>query len=144
MITFDRDAVALWVAKRAQCPLTEGMQAIGYAKDGEIIAGVMYNHYTGKAVDASIVIEKMVVDRRFWEIIFDYPFNQLGVEKIICYVSSGNQKSLNLAEKLGFKVSGRIPDVYEDGDMLIVTLVRQDCEWLRSEHVEESENTESA
>ena len=64
-------------------------------------------------------------------ITFDYPFNQLGVKKLIGQVPSSNLKALEFDKKLGFKEEARISDVFPDGDLIVLSMRREDCRWLK-------------
>ena len=140
MMSYNVPAVAKWVSDQIGCPMTQGMSVIGYVTEDRIVAGVIYNYYTGKAVDAAIAVARGAwLPKQFWHQIFDYPFNQLGVDKIVIYVNSSNKPSLKLATKLGFTFVSVIPDIYEDGDLVIGTLVKEECTWLRSSHGTEVE-----
>jgi len=75
---------------------------------------------------------------------FDYPFRQLEVDKIIVQMSSSNIKSSNLAKRLGFELEAQIKDAYPDGDRLIYTLTKDNCKWLKRPEHEESKDSQSA
>jgi RimJ/RimL family protein N-acetyltransferase len=48
----------------------------------------------------------------------DYAFNIMGVDKVYAPIRPENQASRNVAEKLGFKVSGEYIKHYNGKDML--------------------------
>ena len=132
MLINDPHIVAPWVMERTGDDFPMGVQAaIGY-KDGDTItAGVVFDHYTGPCVTATIAVDHKRLPRQLIHTMFAYPFKQLGVKKIIVYVNESNHESYNLAERLGFQVEAVIGDVYDDGDMLIMTMNKSDCSWLR-------------
>lgn len=136
MILISRiDIIGPYVASRCNCPLpADGATALGLW-DGKVVAGVMYERFTGKSVVASIAVDdpKRLTREWLWAI-FDYPFNQLGVSKILVHVCSSNEASAHLARRFGFKTVAVVPEVYEDGDMIIMELVRNDCKWLEKPH----------
>jgi RimJ/RimL family protein N-acetyltransferase len=132
MLIVNSAHVAHWVSIRIEGMFpSQGATSIGDIRDGKIVGGVVFDSYTGASIVASIAFDKVGWSRKFIWAIFDYPFNQLGVSKIIAYAHYWNVKSLNLLRKMGFKQEGRIKDVYEDGDMLIMTLTKNDCIWLK-------------
>jgi RimJ/RimL family protein N-acetyltransferase len=92
----------------------------------------VYDHYTGPCVTATIAVDNKTLHRAFIDAILRYPFEQLEVDKIIVYVNSSNVKSLELARGLGFNVEAEITGVYPDGDMLILSLHKDDCSWLEN------------
>jgi len=126
-----------WIVGRGDCCVPSGgATGIGWVKDGKIVAGVMYEEFTEASIHATIVVEAPLV-REFLYKIFDYPFNQIGVAKIIVQISSANGASENLALRLGFTLEARIKDAYPDGDRLIYTMTKDKCKWLESEHEKE-------
>jgi len=126
-----------WIVGRGDCCVPSGgATGIGWVKDGKIVAGVMYEEFTEASIHATIVVEAPLV-REFLYKIFDYPFNQIGVAKIIVQANTSNVESVNLAKRLGFTEEGCIKGAYLDGDRIILTMTRNECKWLESEHEKE-------
>jgi RimJ/RimL family protein N-acetyltransferase len=122
-----------WVMERTQDNFPRGAEAaLGAEIDGELVAGVVYDHYTGPCVTATIAIDHKNLPLPMIDAMFRYPFEQLEVEKIIVYVNSANIESLELARRLGFDVEAEIVGVYPDGDMLILSLYKDECKWLEN------------
>ena len=128
----DKDCVSQWVADHDAGDFPIGcFAAIGATDENDkIVAGVVYDHYTKRCVTATIAVEKKNLPRRLIRAIFKYPFEQLGVDKIIVYVNEANAASVCLASRLGFLLEGRIEGVYPDGDMLIMSVNKTNCVWL--------------
>ena len=130
MITTDKDYVGPWIAKELDMVWTaENSATIGLIKDNELIAGVWYEDFNGRSVTCHIVI-KGQINRQFLTIIFDYPFVQLGVNKIIGPVKSNNLIAIKFDEKLGFKEEARLLDVFPDSDLIFFTMAKADCRFL--------------
>ena len=131
MLIFDNRVTAPWVMQRAGCSISSDCQTIGQVLDDKIVAGVMFENYTGPAITGTIAVEKdYAMSREFVRAIFDYPFKQLECRTILASASSGNTRSKNLLEHMGFVRTATIPGVYEDGDMDIYVLKREDCRFL--------------
>lgn len=132
MLTNDKEWVRSWIEGRTDAEFpADIMAAIGLVDGNDgLVAAVVYDHYTESCVTATIVIEKCKITRTMIRAMFRYPFEQLGVGKIIAYVNSANAASRKFVERLGFVIEGCIKDVYPNGDMLILGLVKSDCEWL--------------
>jgi RimJ/RimL family protein N-acetyltransferase len=102
-------------------------------KDGMAVTrgGIIIQNYN----KASIYLHMAGFDGRWintdmlW-ITFDYPFNQLKVRKILCPIPSKNTRSLAINLRLGFKIEARIADVFPDDDMILTSIVRENCRWL--------------
>lgn len=60
-------------------------------------------------------------------VIFDYPFRQLGVEKVICPIVETNTRSIRLCEKMGFSRETTLSDAHPDGDIHLYSLKRSEC-----------------
>ena len=139
MLTNDLALVAPFVANAVGCPIHDrGNAALGWIRDDEVIAGVMYEHYTGASIEATIAVAPgAVLVPGFVKIIFDYPFKQLGVNLILISVAESNWKSRSLVEKLGFKKEAEIVGVYPDGAKIIYTMTPSQCRWLENENGQE-------
>lgn len=108
-------------------------QAISCLEDGEIIAGVVYDLYNGRSVNAHIWVHPDRTPSRAWyAAIFDYPFNRLGVDKIVGSVASGNSAARKLDEHFGFELEAVVRGYSEDGDLLLYTMTRAQCRVLNS------------
>lgn len=101
---------------------------------GVPIAGVAYDGYNGHIIMAHIWIDKGRKPSKEWlAAIFDYPFNKLGVKKIVGQVRSSNGQALEIDEHFGFGHEARISDFYENGDSLeVLTMTRAQCMILNS------------
>ena len=121
------DLVGQWVCEKiGSAWFAEGSACIGETRDEKLVSGVFYNHYNGASIFATIATERSL-SRSFIKAILNYPFEVLKVNCIIVQVSSKNVKSLKLANHLGFKQIGCIPSAMTDGDMVILSLVKQQC-----------------
>jgi RimJ/RimL family protein N-acetyltransferase len=131
MLTFDKDLVGQWVARHTSSTFTpENSSCIGLLdKDGQLIAGVWYESYNKVSIMAHIAIQGRI-NREFLFTIFDYPFVQLGVNKIIGPVNSNNLDALKLDDNFGFEEEARIKDAYPDGDMVLLSLTKDKCRFL--------------
>ena len=132
MITSDHDKHARAIAKAVGVFFNpECDHAIIRTEGDELLGGVIYQGYTGASIRAHIAgFKPRWIDKDTLWIIFDYPFTQLGVRKIIGHVHSTNLKALDFNRKLGFKEEARIEGVFRDADLVIMSMRREDCRWL--------------
>lgn len=71
--------------------------------------------------------------RDWFGAIFDYPFNRLGVYKIIGQVSSANLDARKLDEHFGFRLECEIEGFYKGGhNLMVYTMTRGQCRVLTS------------
>lgn len=101
-------------------------------REGNLLGGVIYESMISNAIfmhQGSFSRNWMSPDA-LW-LFFDYPFNQLGVDKVIGTVPSSKPELVAFNEKLGYKVECSIKDAYKDGDLVIMTMRRHECRWLK-------------
>lgn len=131
-ITFDARFVGPLVFGRlnkAWAP--EGRHAIGMFRGREFMAGVVYEDFTNFACTAHIVVEKPTIWlRSFLRAAFWYPFDQLGLQLMLGPVPGYNEAALRLDKWMGFKEQARIPGVYGEHDLVILSMKRDECRWL--------------
>lgn len=118
--------VARWVCGKLSSCYQEGAQGIGLEKDGSLVAGVCYDNFNKQAITAHIVVEGRMTPT-FLSVIFDYPFRQLGVEKVICPIAETNSKSIRLCSKMGFEREATLSDAHPEGDIYLYSLKRSKC-----------------
>jgi len=139
VLTSDFPRVAAFVADRAQCAVpSSGSAAIGWLRDEDLVAGVLYEHFTGASITATIALEPgaVMVRQLLWAILH-YPFKQFGVDKVLAFVNESNWKSRTWLEKAGFTLETQVGDVYPDGAMMIYTMTKARCRWLEKENGQE-------
>ena len=100
--------------------------------DGALLGGVIYNGYTGAAMNIHIAAFSSVwINIDMLWVCFHYPFVQLNLSKLVGQVPSSNSIALEFDLKIGFKEEARVKDVFPDGDLVIVSMRREDCKWLK-------------
>jgi len=128
-ITTDH-AVGHWVAARIEGGYhEERSRAIGLMKNGEYVAGVIYENWNKRSIFCHIAIDGQITPS-YLAAIFDYPFNVCGVEKIIVSVFDTNAKSLTLVKKMGFKEEAKLQDAQPNGDIVLLVLNKSNCRFL--------------
>lgn len=137
-VIFDqRERVSRWVVARVGGALHDQQQAIGYERDGELIAGCLFDRYVGRAICMHVAGEGLWCRPEFLKHCFGYVFNQLQCTKAIGLVDSANTKARRLDEHLGFRLEATVTDGAEGGDLLIYTMTRAECPWLGESHGQE-------
>jgi RimJ/RimL family protein N-acetyltransferase len=132
MLISSFETVAEWVAERAGCSIPNYGAGLGMLnKAGDLVAGVMYENYTGASVTATIAINKgTIISKDFMRVIFDYPFQQLGVKKLFAMIAASNQSSIDFVTRCGFIEETRVKDYYESGDAIVFACTPESCRWL--------------
>lgn len=60
-----------------------------------------------------------------------YVWLQCQCRRVTAIIAVGNEKSLNLAQRLGFQEEGLLKNWYASGDAKILGLLREDCTWFK-------------
>jgi hypothetical protein len=122
-----------WVMSRASGVFVPGIDVVFMAHRGQTrLGGFVFSGY----LHASIQVH-MAGDDPHWcsrdlmWTIFDYAFNQLAVRKVIAAVASTNEIAMAQDLRAGFQIEGRIKHAVPDGDLIILTMERHQCRWLK-------------
>ncbi len=130
--------VVQWVATRTNEFGNFGAAVgIGWARNGELVAGVAYNEFNGVNINAHIASSgRHWLTRDFLWAIFDYPFRQLGVQRITGLVGEGNAAARRFDEHLGFTLETKLTGAHPTGDLLVYVMWKHDCRWLEKNHAQ--------
>ena len=135
-LCLDAEIVGPWVASRTGGTWSPGRgTAIGKLDDqGNLIAGVLYEDWNGANIMCHIAGEGNWASRRFLNVIFDYPFNQLKVKRITVPVGSTNIKSIHLVTRMGFALESTLAQAIPGGDLHLFRMFRSECQYLRGKY----------
>jgi RimJ/RimL family protein N-acetyltransferase len=124
---------AALIAERAELIFNPAAdKVISRSKDNELLGGVVYQGYTGASIKMHVAgIPGYWLSKNMLWLCFDYPFNQLGCKKVFAQIPFTNTKSVDFARRLGFKYEVIVKDVFPDGDLLVLSLYRENCRWLK-------------
>lgn len=111
----------------------EGNTGIGIEENGILQVGIMYEGFTGE--NGSIIMHSRcdnpkATSKRFYWMIFDYPFNQLKVRRCTVYINTNNVHAIALDRRLGFKYEATLENYFPDGDAVIYRMYRHECRWI--------------
>ena len=125
-----------WAWKRmgSECWSSSGRSALGRIdNNGNVLWACIYDNYEpGGSIQMHIAIDDPKnVSRQAITAVFEYPFYQLGVKKVLGFVNSENHTALSFDMRLGFQIEAVIKDVYDMGDLYILSMTREQCRWLK-------------
>lgn len=124
--------IADWIFRNihgGQAPSVDAV--IGLASDTGLIAGVAFTDNNGRSIGAHIAsVGNGWLTREFLWAIFFYPFEVLGVNKILVQTDSENSKALRFIAHMGFTVEHVIKDAGPQNDMFITSMDKSQCKWL--------------
>ena len=134
-LTATTDVVRVLDFVRTLMPIdaVEGMEALGIERDGELVAGVIYEGFSKHNVwmHVAAVPGSGWLNRSTLKLFFTYPFDQMGVRRVSAYVYASNTAACRFDEHLGFKreatLTGAAPD---GGDVIIYAMWRKDCRYV--------------
>lgn len=132
--------VGLWVGERMEGIFpAERSVAIGLEKDGQLVAGTVYENWNGRSVVCHIAWER--VTPTYVAAVYDYAYNVCGVDKIIGPISSNHTRALRLVRKMGFSEEARLKDAAPDGDIVLMTLTPERCRFLEPRYGQKISST---
>lgn len=123
-----------FVRRHTPLQAVAGMKGIGLEVDGELVAGVIYESFNGNNVWMHVAISDggRHLTRSALRNCFDYPFNQMGVQRITGYVEASNTAARRFDEHLGFRQEAVLSGAASDGgDVIIYVMRREDCRYLK-------------
>lgn len=128
----DRD-VARFVAAHSRFFVAELLPyaAIGWERDGQLVAGVVFDNYVPPNIDMHIAGVGPWCAPRFFGECFRYPFEQLQVARVTSRTAADNTAALRFVRAIGFREEGRIREAIEGGlDLIILGMLKRECRWL--------------
>lgn len=108
--------------------------------EGELLGGVIFTAYTGASIHMHVAgFQPGWINNDMLWAAFHYPFVQLGCKVVFGQVPETNSKALEFNKKLGFSEVVHIQDVFPDGGLILLSMRREDCRWLklRPRHLKE-------
>jgi hypothetical protein len=134
MIVFDNIEHGFKIATAIPRPFNPDIDKVisKVTPEGNLMGGVIYDGFTGGCIfmHQAGFSKNWLVGDMMW-IVFDYQFNQLHVNKVAGTINSNNKELLDFNLRLGFKEEARIKNAYRDGDMVVLTMERAACRWLK-------------
>lgn len=135
-----RERVAAWVSGQLSGDARPDPRAyaIGVEEDGELIAGILYDTWSGRNIFmhvAALPGKNWITRELLWHA-FNYAFNVAGVDRITGPVRETNMAVRKFDEHLGFAEECRLKGAEEDGsDTVIYCMWKQDCRFLGAGYV---------
>ena len=124
----------VWAYVRSQVRVeaTSGMRGLGLERDGELIAGVLYEGWNGHNVWMHVATtpgKKWTLE--FLRYCFHYPFIELGCRRVSGYVEASNAAARRFDEHLGFQQEAVLRGAASDGgDVILYVMWRKDCRYV--------------
>jgi RimJ/RimL family protein N-acetyltransferase len=109
------------------------MKGLGLERDGELVAGVVYEGFNGKNVWMHVAAEPGAkwMTREYLRYCFHYPFNEMGVQRVTGYVEASNELARRFDEHLGFRQEAVMKGAATDGgDVILYVMWKDECRYV--------------
>lgn len=108
-------------------------KTIAFWNDKKLMAVALYNMLDESNVSLSLATTNPKwCTRKVIKVIADYPFNQLGLNRVTAVIRESNTKSISLTERIGFTKEGELRQYYKDGESaMIYGMLKDECRWLK-------------
>ncbi len=126
-----------FVKQYVPIPIVSGMKGLGLEKDGELIAGVVYEGFNGVNVWMHVAAEPGAkwLTRDYLRYCFHYPFVELGCKRVSGYVEDSNEFAKRFDEHLGFQREAVLKGAASDGgDVILYVMRREECRYVPLAH----------
>lgn len=132
LMTWDQRSISRFLCPRIGMPM-ENMHGIASVDEsGAIIGAVGYSDWMDRSVQMHCAGSGNWLTREFLWAVFDYPFHVAGKDVVIGLVGSKNARALKLNQRLGFRIDGRIDGAHDDGALVVMSMRRDECRWIKS------------
>lgn len=123
IITDER--VARYVGERCSTVIYPPYTAMGLEKDGRIVAGVVFNCFTGHDIAVTVAGEQGAFTRSFIRAVGQYVFAQIGCLRMS--ITTEQPNVVELAKRLGAQVEGVKRNHFGAGrDGFLLGLLKED------------------
>lgn len=129
----DDGRIAIYLAKRLNALFHPPFVAMACERDGEIVAGMLFNTFTGPDIHVSIA--GSIWTRRFLRAFGWYLFSALKVERFTGITEQ--QSVIDIVERLGGQVEGVMRNHFGPGrDGIVLGVLRDEYRYRDGQHTE--------
>lgn len=138
MLLFGADReLANWAGRRLGMVLAGPNTSIGVAHRGQIVAAAVFNNFRPPNIEVTFVTTSpRWASKGAISAILRYPFVELACKRVTAVIEAENQPARAFLQRLGFKLEGIHPDVFQSGAAETYGLLYQDAlRWIMQETV---------
>lgn len=99
-------------------------------RDGETMGVVLYTNFRDASIEMAWAGRVGWLTRTTLRAMWSYPFRQLACRVVTGLVKASNARSLDVAERMGCRRCGVIPDWYDDDDAVVFAMTPDRCRWV--------------
>ena len=132
MIVTDRqEELGRWLMSRIGGTYLAGRGVyIGLERNGLICAVAGFEDYNTASMMGHLAVDGGRMDLTWIKYCFRYVFDIAKVIKLIGMVSSDNTRAYNMNKKFGYIEEAVIKDACKNGDMILMTMTREQCKYI--------------
>lgn len=133
-IVLDRKPdVAAFVADALGCGhFNEPYQAIGYARDGRLVAGQIYEDMTASNIHVHVA-GAAALARGALRVLWRYVFRQLGCRRLTAVIRADHPRMTKILPRLGFRLEGVLRQYFDACDAMVFGLLKDEAPvWMKS------------
>ena len=129
MIVYDAPRVAAFVGMHVGAAIVPPFTALGLERGGELVAGCIFNVFTGPDIEVTVAALPGGITRAFVRACGRYVFAQLGCERVTFTTEHPNV--VNLAHRLNAQTEGRKRNQFgKDRHGVVLGLLKEDWKLL--------------
>ena len=131
IIDKDHARVGQWMQAHGACQYNAAAVCIGLERNGDLVAGVQYEQYSG--VGGSMLVSIAVTGRltkTFVRYACEYAAYEAKVNMVYAMVGEGNAKSQRFVEQMGFVRLCAVPQSHPTGSTYLYGLWKSSCKYL--------------
>ena len=127
--------VGPWICERTGGTWFGEGVTVGIERNGELVGGAIIDGFNGASACLHVAgVGKYWLTHEFLRVVFGYVFEQCKLNVAIGLVPSWNTQALRFDQHLGFIEKCRIPDAAPGGDLVVLTMRREQCRWIEGFH----------
>lgn len=108
----------------------EDSKTIAFYEDSWLAVVVYHGKSSGNINISIATTSPKWCSKKALRVIFAYPFNQLGVNRVTALIRKTNRKSRSLVERLGFRLEGTLKQYFKNGEAAMVYgLLKDENRW---------------
>lgn len=133
LVEDDQYDLISWAEKNGNTKYRNDANAIGWEKNGEIVAVVVMDTWSDGDCNVHIVSNQSRTwfSHAFIAAVFTHLFIELGLRRVTGLVPIANYKAIRFDLKLGFVVEGICRKASEEGDVAVLGMLKEECRWIR-------------
>ena len=131
IVVTDAPQVIAHIERVLKIRIARPCNAFGYMTgDGEPIAGVVVNDYTGSNCELTVVAEKGRITRSVLRHLASHVFHKLGCRRATIRTRKSNKALLRMIPRFGFSFECVAKHFYPDDDAVVFRMLKRNCQWI--------------